>query len=196
MLLKYLLVPLACIKCSVYSAESGARIVPTCLSTPNEKGQEDSPPGRWHQVLCVATLLGCPGDSALLSPRVLEPVLRLGARLEGCCCIWKWSSWSCCSSAFEEQRVEPEPCPTSKHQADGSRSPAVHCYPHFSMLCSWEAGCTDWIPLGSSGELGSWHRVPCAPQSQMCLRGFTLSRLCLLQTTDFTPASYATKKAV
>lgn len=37
--------------------------------------------------------------------------------------------------------------------------------------------------------------MPCAPQSHMCLRGFTLFRLCLLQTTDFTPASYATKKS-
>lgn len=161
-----------------------------------KEGQEGSPPGRWHQALWCGHVAWLPSWFCPPFPScVLEPVLRLGARLEGCCCIWKWSSWSCCSSAFEEQRVEPEPCPASKHQADGSRSPAVHCYPHFSMLCSWEARCTDWIPLGSSGGLGSWHRVPCAPQSQMCLRGFTLSRLCLLQTTDFHTSQLCNQKS-
>lgn len=65
-----------------------------------------------------------------------------------------WGSLVICNSAFEDWKDEPEPCPISKHQADESRSPAVHCYPHFSMLCSWEARCTDWIPLGSGGGLG------------------------------------------
>lgn len=120
-----------------------------------------SVPVRWYQkqgrrraLLGVGWASGAlvqPGLFALVTllsfpPCALEPVLRSGSRLEG--------HWSHCNSAFEEWKVEPEPCPISKHQADESRSPAVHCYPHFSMLCSWEARCTDWIPLGSSGGLG------------------------------------------
>lgn len=154
--------------------------------------QGNSPPGMWwasgalmwpHCLVAFVTLLS-------FLPYVLEPVLMLGSRPEGGCCCWKWLSWSRCRSA--EWKAEPELSPTCRHQVDGSRSRAVHCYPHFSVLCGWEARCTDWIPLGSSGELESLTED--APQSHMCLRGFTLSRLCLLQTTDFTPASYATEK--
>lgn len=55
-------------------------------------------------------------------------------------------------------------------------------------------GAQTGFPLDLVEEQGPCQRLPWPPQSHMCLRGFTLSRSCLLQTTDFTPTSYATKK--
>lgn len=115
--------------CSYLGAESSAVFPVQCpgqgshrcghLLLPRE-GQEDSPPGRWrasgallrpHCLVAFVTLLCFPLCA-------LEPLLRFGSRLEGCCCSGKRLSWPCCGSAFEEQRAEPEPCPISKHRAD------------------------------------------------------------------------------
>lgn len=112
-----------------------------------EAGQEESFPGRWWE----SGALVQPGLFALVALLSFSP-LCIGASSQ--VRVPAWGSLVKCNSAFEDWNVEPEPCPISKHQADESRSPAVHCYPHFSMLCSWEARCTDWIPLGSSGGLG------------------------------------------
>lgn len=101
------------------------------------------------EVPAVAAVLSCPQDSALFPPRVRRsrfsgegPSLRAAV--------------ACGSAGVGHAAAVPwrKPRLSRVQQADGSRSPAVHCYPHFSMLCRWEARCTDWIPLGSGGGAG------------------------------------------
>lgn len=159
MLLKYLLVPLACIlelnwvqslQCSVWG--NGSTHVP---SIPNEGRAGGQPSWEVASGALCCHIAWLPWWLCPLFPSCVGASSQVRGPAWGLLLHLETIKLSCCSSAFEEQRVEPEPCPTSKHQADGSRSPAVHCYPHFSMLCSWEARCTDWIPLGFSGELGS-----------------------------------------